>query len=297
VSGDVVATGNSVIRLTDSSVAGRLIEEGEGHVIIQNLLGLGRFFELGQHGQLTSRTADVIAGAGSVKGSYGGTQSYNAFLWTRPDRVPLTPGDRYAVTFSYRILSLPSLGFEVLFLSPTAAQEGNFLPSTIISGTAGSTGTATLTNELGPYSDYKALWNIIGTGAIAVDDIQVRNLDTGQLVASENAECVSTCPFTDDPLQSNVTPIRAEHITELRRRIDFLSQRYGLALPPWIDLGLSGMWVRAAHIIQLRTAITFIYVAAGRTAPTFTDSEIVAGATSIRAVHIAELRAALATIE
>jgi hypothetical protein len=62
-----------------------------------------------------------------------------------------------------------------------------FLPSTTISGGTGTSGTASLTARLASYSDYGLAVKVIGTGAIAVDDIRITN-GAGQLVASENAE-------------------------------------------------------------------------------------------------------------
>jgi hypothetical protein len=47
---------------------------------------------------------------------------------------------------------------------------------------------ATLKSTLGPYSDYRALWEINGTGAISVDDIQIVDVASGKVIASANAE-------------------------------------------------------------------------------------------------------------
>ena len=54
--------------------------------------------------------------------------------------------------------------------------------------------------------------------------------------------------------------------------------------------------VRAVHVQELRTALAEAYAAAGRTAPAFTDATIVQGASVVRAVHIAELRAAIVAL-
>jgi len=108
---------------------------------------------------------------------------------------------------------------------------------------------------------------------------------------------ISASLFTDDPLTSSVTPIRAVHISELRQRIDALRARQGLGPYPWRDQTLSAAStpIRAAHIIDLRAAVLQVYAARGSTAPTFTDS-IVSG-TPMRAAHIGEIRAAVLAIE
>src|SRR5207237_6796433 len=125
-------------------------------------------------------SGEVITGTRSIKGSYAGTGSYTSFLRTNPALLSLTGSQMYRVTFKYRILVTPDKGFECLFYSPTGGAAGNFLPSVTVTGQAGATGTATLTNTLGPYSDYEARWNVIGNGAIAIDDIRIEHLPGGQ---------------------------------------------------------------------------------------------------------------------
>ena len=149
-------------------------------------------------GQVTSLPSEVISGSRSIKGSYAGAAAFTPYLRSK-QVLPLLPSNTYRIAFRYRILVTPSRGFETLFYSPTGGNAGNFLPSTTITGNAGDSGTATLTNTLGRYSDYEARWNIVGTGAISIDDIQIVNVTTGLTVATEDAELV------DSPIQ-NVQP-------------------------------------------------------------------------------------------
>ncbi|HLK49486.1 MAG TPA: IPT/TIG domain-containing protein [Bryobacteraceae bacterium] len=139
-------------------------------------------------GTITSDPAEVVDGTRSIKGSYSGSGSYTPYLRSDPGRLPLQPNQTYQITFRYKILSTANKGFEVLFYSPTGGQHGSFLPSQVVSGAVGSTGTATLSNTLGPFTDYQARWNVIGTGSIAVDDIQIVNVSTGAVIAIEDAE-------------------------------------------------------------------------------------------------------------
>jgi hypothetical protein len=120
-----------------------------------------------------------------------GTENYTVYLQTDPSTLPLTPQHTYRITFDYRILETPDQGFEILFWSSTGGAQGHFLPSIHITGQAGKSGSATLTNTLGDYTDYEALWSIVGTGAIVIDNIRVVNLTTGQTVATEDAEQLS----------------------------------------------------------------------------------------------------------
>lgn len=155
-------------------------------------------FVLLEIGSLTDDPDEVIQGWFSVKGSFSGLGRYTPYIRTSPASLPLTAGHTYEVSFDFRILTTPEKGigprpgFETLFYSPTGGGENNFLPSIGIDGVAGDTGSRILTNTLGNYDDYRAQWNVIGTGAIAIDNIRIKNLTTGEEVALEDSE--STVP-------------------------------------------------------------------------------------------------------
>lgn len=104
-------------------------------------------------------------------------------------------------------------------------------------------------------------------------------------------------PFTDDPVIAGSTPIKASHITELRARIDAARVISGLAAYAWTDPSLTAgsSGIAAAHIMDLRTSLAQVYVVAGLTTPTFTDASLIGVA--VKAIHIAEVRAAVAAIE
>jgi len=149
---------------------------------------VGTAFALGPNGAITVAPGEVIEGTASVEGSYSGPDSYTAYFRTSPDALPLAPEAAYRVTFDYRILSTPDRGFETLFISNTAAAQGNFLPSVTVDGQAGDSGSATLSGTLGNYPDYQVFWNVVGTGAIVIDNIRIVAEATGQAVAAEDAE-------------------------------------------------------------------------------------------------------------
>lgn len=104
-------------------------------------------------------------------------------------------------------------------------------------------------------------------------------------------------PFTDSSLTAESSLIRAVHITELRTRIDALRARYALSTFTWTDTSLDGVFMKAVHITELRTALADVYTAAGADQPTYVDGTVTAGLTSIRAVHIVELRSAVIAVE
>jgi hypothetical protein len=188
IAGDAVAGGNSILTLTDSAVGGRVVAEDRGVIVATGVVGLGRGFILGPIGSLTAAPSERISGRMSIKGSYSGPQSFNPYLSTDASTLKFERNRTYRIEFKYQILAAPSKGFEVLFISGAATAAGNFLPSITINGRAGESGTATLTARLGAYDDYRAIWNVTGTGAIVVDDVRITDVDTGRVVASEGAD-------------------------------------------------------------------------------------------------------------
>ena len=66
----------------------------------------------------------------------------------------------------------------------------------------------------------------------------------------------------------------------------------------WTDASLvaGATTVKAQHLVEMRSAVIEAFQSAGLTAPSFTDA-VMAGQTVIRAIHIAELRAAVVTLE
>ncbi len=160
---------------------------------------LGPAFSLGPAGSLTSTPSEVIAGNESIKGSYFGSASNTLFLSTNPSFLPLAPNHSYTLTFHYKILTAPGNYFSVQFYSQTAGGQGKFLPDATIPGAAGATGTVTLTSMLGNYSDYQLFWIIGSTGAVSIDNIQITDDATSNVIATENAE--GTAPTLKSGIQ------------------------------------------------------------------------------------------------
>ena len=103
--------------------------------------------------------------------------------------------------------------------------------------------------------------------------------------------------FTDDPLQSGTTRVKAIHVTELRAAIDALRARHALGPFSWTDAALTPTTpVRAAHISEMRAALGQVYAAAAVEAPAYTDPVLYPGATPVKAAHLAELRAAVVVL-
>ena len=104
--------------------------------------------------------------------------------------------------------------------------------------------------------------------------------------------------FTDDPLVSGSTVIRAIHVNELRVRIDAQRARRGLQPFAWSVPALTPgvTTIHAQHIVELRNAVSDAYVAAGVVSPSWIQP-LTATITVVRAAHISELRAAVLALE
>jgi hypothetical protein len=187
VTGDVVASDNSVVTITDSGVSGRLIQEGAGRIVTTRVFGLSKGFVL-SGGKLTTDPSEVISGRASIKGSFFGSAPFSSILNSDPNVIRLSANQTYRVSFKYRILAAASKEFDVSFLSNKGIAAGYFLPPLTINGKDGDTGTGALTAKLGPYDDYSVSWGLAGTGALVIDDIQFIDVATGQVIASENGE-------------------------------------------------------------------------------------------------------------
>lgn len=102
-------------------------------------------------------------------------------------------------------------------------------------------------------------------------------------------------PCGTEALIPEKTPIRAQHVTELRACI--AAARAGYSLPPFVYTKASNIIagtsvVRAADITEMRAALEAVYSAAGLTPPTYTDPGLGPGAVP-KAAHILELRSAV----
>lgn len=112
------------------------------------------------------------------------------------------------------------------------------------------------------------------------------NFGTGTLT-------VTLMLFSDNPIASYSTLIKAAHLTELRTAVNGLRAARGLAAFPWTDPALApGTLVRLIHVTELRAALDQAYQAAGRPLPVYTDQTLTAGM-AVKGIHLGELRSAV----
>ena len=139
----------------------------------------------------------------------------------------------------------------------------------------------------------------LAAAGVGTATIEVTATDPDGLSATQSFRVRVTAPFTDEPIQPGVTPVRAVHFTELRARIDALRELAGLGRFRWTDPVLRpGVTpVRLLHLLELRSALGAAYAASGRAVPRWTDAAPATGVTAVRAVHLMELRGAVLALE
>lgn len=117
------------------------------------------------------------------------------------------------------------------------------------------------------------------------------------LGAANGAASHTSAAFTDDPLRSRITRVKAVHVLELRTRINAIRLAKGLTAFTWATPSLtSSSKVRAANVTELRTALMQAYTGAGLPAPVYTDPTL-GSSIKVKAVHLSEIRAAVIAME
>jgi hypothetical protein len=117
-----------------------------------------------------------------------------------------------------------------------------------------------------------------GAGAV-VSDLSVPDLAT-------------TATFTDPTLTTTVTKMKAVHLTELLTAVNSLRTLAGLtAVSFTLPTPAAAVSIRRQHILDLRTGLDAARAALTLPALVYTDATITAGATTVKAAHVNELRA------
>ena len=140
-------------------------------------------------------------------------------------------------------------------------------------------------------------WRMASDNSVASTGVRIDSITIG--ASSYVCSVCSVAPFTDDPLVVRVIAVKGVHVTELRTRINAQRVRFGLGNYSWTDPTLTPagtVLVKAVHITEMRTALGQAYIAHSLTPPTYTDPGLAPG-TTVKAIHITELRNAVITLE
>ena len=156
---------------------------------------------------------------------------------------------------------------------------------------AGST-PASVTLRATPATGYR-LGSVSGTGCPGRAGL----LDGVEIELAADLSC--TVEFLLDVEDPNAGPgslIMAVHVGELRAGVNAVRVAHGLPVFGFEDPGLTaGFLVRVSHFLELRAAIDQAYDIRGMTRPVYADG--LQTGLPIRAVHLTELREALARLQ
>ena len=121
---------------------------------------------------------------------------------------------------------------------------------------------------------------------------RVQAVDASNNVGPQsNIGLATTIVFTDDPLTSGLTFIKATHIAQLRIAVDAVRSAAGLAAATYTYPATAGTVPHAFDITELRTALDAARNAIfGASGLVYTDSTITPGVTTMKTAHIQELR-------
>jgi hypothetical protein len=258
-------------------------------------------------------TPVTISGTNFVAGStvaIGGTAATNVNVTSATTITAVTPAHAAGVVsvvvttpdslagtltngFTYAVVPAPTV-------SSVAPPSGTTAGGTAITVTGahfanGATvtigGVAATSVVVGNATTITAVTGARATGRVSV---VVANQDAQAGTLMNGFHYVT--PFTDATLSATSSGIRAVHVVELRARINAVRQANGLAAVAWTDATLDGVVVKLVHLTELRAALVGAYQAAQRVPPSFTDPTP-STSTSIKAIHIAELRIAVVALE
>lgn len=103
-----------------------------------------------------------------------------------------------------------------------------------------------------------------------------------------NTDLATTIIFTDDPLTSGVTVIKAQHLTELRQAVNAVRATAGLGAATWTDASAQGVAIKAVHLQELRTNVDQALSTLGFATQPYTDPNLIG--IGVKKTHIEELR-------
>lgn len=106
-----------------------------------------------------------------------------------------------------------------------------------------------------------------------------------------NVDLATAITFSDDPLAVGSTPVKGQHLTELRQAVNAIRATANLSVASWTDSLLAGVTIKAVHFQELRTNLDQALLAVGLTTSSYTDPSL--PGIAIKKVHMAELRQAV----
>lgn len=242
-----------------------------------------------------------------IRRPFGSTAELSSTTIRNPTFTP-----DVADLYVFRVKATDGVSTSITTVNLLAASTGPFGPPSGLTATAtGSTQVALSwtaasgatsyeifrTGRLNtPYESLGTTSSVTHVDANAAPDTayayKVRALGTGIPSSFSNIDTAVTVMFVDDPLAVGMT-IRAVHVTQLRTAINALATLTGQEELSFSDELVPGVVARRVHVDELRQRLDLSRVSLGLSPMPFTDPELIAGSTTIRAIHLQELRNAV----
>lgn len=126
-------------------------------------------------------------------------------------------------------------------------------------------------------------------GAVNAYLYRVRTSDAvGNLSPPGNLDVAAAVTFTDNPLTTGTTVVKAQHIIELRQAVNAIRATANLSGVTWTDSTLTSVVIKAVHVEEMRAGLNQALTAMGLTVTSYTDPSL--ASVAIKKVHIDELR-------
>jgi len=116
-----------------------------------------------------------------------------------------------------------------------------------------------------------------------VKAVQVNNSGSSY----SNLDAATAIAFEDDPIEQNITGIKAVHISQLQQAVNAMRTLAGLSQIPWTNNAGQGQAITAAPLTEMRTALNDAITKLEITTPQYTDANY---SGLIYKRHIEELR-------
>ena len=116
--------------------------------------------------------------------------------------------------------------------------------------------------------------------------------DNGSAVLPDGYRYIGALSFTDDPLTATVTPVKAQHIDELRHAIDTVRFVGGQTAGGWTDdpLVAGTTVIGSTHMLELRGHLEAALSAMHFPGTSYSDPSLPPATVPVKAVHVQQLR-------
>jgi hypothetical protein len=140
-------------------------------------------------------------------------------------------------------------------------------------------------------------FNDIGVSVNKAYLYKVRTVDAGMNVSADsNTDFATVVIFADDPIVAMSTPIKQQHLTDLRNAVNAMRLTANLLAFPFTDAVAPTLKVKTTHVNELRTALdaarsAMALAAVSNTTPiAYTDTTLTVQSTIVKAAHFQQLR-------